>query len=151
MSEQEIPLQNPLVGVWKLMSSQATVTHEESSKVYTTKNPKGYLIVTPWDRMMTVSIGGEGDRKKVPESEADFSELWKSMMAYTGKYRVEGDDLITIVDVSWYELWTGSEQRRRYKVEDDKLTIITKPQPIGGAGERAKALVSCKVVWERES
>ena len=71
------------------------------------------------------------------------------MMAYTGKYRVEGDYLVTNVDVAWYEVWAGTEQRRQFKLEGDKLTILTKPQPIC-AGRRAKAMVSHVVVWERD-
>ncbi|MGH9685803.1 MAG: lipocalin-like domain-containing protein [Candidatus Acidiferrales bacterium] len=142
--------ENPVIGVWKLVSSEATVMHDGKTEVYNTKNPKGYLILTPWQRMMTVSIGGHGDRKKVPTSDADLSELWKSMLAYTGKFRVEGEYLITNVDVAWYELWTGTEQRRKFQLDGDTLTVVTKPQPIGGTGARAKALVSCKVVWERE-
>lgn len=146
MSAQE----NPLIGVWRLVSSEATVSDNGKTEVYNTKKPKGYLILTPWERMMTVSIGGDGDRKKVPTSESDLSELWKSLLAYTGKFRVEGDHLVTDVDVAWYELWTGTEQRRKFELDGDTLTIVTKPQPIGGVGERASALVSCKVIWERE-
>jgi hypothetical protein len=149
-SAKESARDNPLLGVWRLVSSQATVTHEGKTEVYNTKNPKGYLILTPWQRMMTVSIGGDGDRKKVPTSDADLSELWKSLLAYTGKFRVEGEYLVTKVDVAWYELWADTEQRRKFKLEGDLLTIVTKPQPIGGMGPRGKALVSCRVVWERE-
>jgi len=138
-----------VVGVWRLLSSEATIVDEGKTEITATEKPKGYIILTPWGRMMTVCIGGDGDRKKTPTSQADFSELWKTMLAYTGKYRVEGDELVTKVDVSWYELWTGTEQRRQFKLEGDKLTIVTKPQPIG-TGHRANALVSCTVVWERE-
>jgi len=139
----------PVVGVWRLLSSEATIVDQGRTEITATERPKGYIILTPWGRMMTVCIGGDGDRKKTPTSQADFSELWKTMLAYTGKYRVEGDELVTKVDVSWYELWTGTEQRRQFKLEGDKLTIVTKPQPIG-TGHRANALVSCRVVWERE-
>ena len=149
MATQESTL-SPLIGTWKLVSSQATVVDDGKTEVYTTSEPKGYLILTPWERMMTVSVGGAADRKKVPTSDADLADLWKSMLAYTGKYRVEGDDLVTTVDVAWHELWTDTEQRRRFKLEGDTLTIVTKPQPIG-AGTRAKALVSHLVVWEREN
>lgn len=141
---------NPVIGVWRLVSSQATVIDGDKTEVYNTKNPKGYLILTPWQRMMTVSIGGDGDRKKIPTSDSDLSDLWKSLLAYTGKFRVEGEYLVTNVDVAWYELWTGTEQRRKFQLDGDTLTIVTKPQPIGGHGARGKALVSCKVIWERE-
>ncbi len=138
-----------VVGVWRLLSSESTVVDQGKTEITVTEKPKGYIILTPWGRMMTVCIGGDGDRNKTPTSQADFSELWKTMLAYTGKYRVEGDELVTNVDVSWYELWTGTEQRRQFKLEGNKLTIVTKPQPIG-TGHRAKAMVSCRVVWERE-
>ena len=140
----------PLVGIWKLVSSEATVQEEGGPKVFSTKNPKGYLILTPWQRMMTVCIGGDGDRKKIPTTQADLSELWKTLLAYTGKYRVEGDEIVTSVDVSWYELWSGTEQRRRYELDGDKLTIVTIPQRFG-SGRWANAAVSCRVVWEREN
>jgi hypothetical protein len=139
-----------LVGTWRLVSSEATVVDDGITEVTFTENPKGYLMLTPWERMMTVCIGGDGERKKIPTSQADLSELWRTMLAYTGKYRVEGDELVTAVDVSWYELWTGTEQRRRFTLDGDSLTIVTKPQPLG-AGSRAKAMVSCKVVWARDN
>jgi hypothetical protein len=141
---------NPLVGTWRLVSSQATIVDDGKTEVFSTRQPKGYLIVTPWGRMMTISISAEGDRKKVPTSDADLCDLWKTMLAYTGKYRVEDDHLVTTVDVAWHELWTGTEQRRQYKLDGDTLTIMSKPQPIG-AGCRAQAIVSHRVVWEREN
>lgn len=145
MSAQE----SALVGTWRLVSSRAIVWGEGDTEVFHTVQPKGYLIVTPWGRMMTVSVACDGDRTKKPTSGVDLSELWKTMMAYTGKYRVEGDAIITTVDVAWNEAWTGTVQRRFYKLEGDKLTIDTEPLAIG-SGRRAKAMYSCRVVWERE-
>lgn len=141
--------QSGLVGTWRLVSSRAIVWGEGDTEIFSTVQPKGYLIVTPWGRMMTVSVACDGDRTKKPTSGVDLSELWKTMMAYTGKYRVEGDAIITTVDVAWNEAWTGTVQRRFYKLEGDKLTIDTEPLPIG-SGRRAKAMYSCRVVWERE-
>jgi len=141
--------QHPVVGAWRLLSSEATIVDEGKTEVCVTEKPKGYIMFTPWGRMMTVCVGGHGDRKKVPTSQADFSDLWKTMLAYTGKYRVEGDEIVTKVDVSWFEVWTGTEQRRQFSLEGDQLTIVSKPQPIG-TGHRPKSIVSCRVVWERE-
>ena len=44
---------NPLVGSWKLVSYQSTVEGEEPHN-YCGKNPRGYLILTPERRIMTV-------------------------------------------------------------------------------------------------
>ena len=68
------------------------------------------------------------------------------MFAYTGKYRVEGNDFVTIVDVSWNEEWNGTEQRRHYNLEGNKLTIETVPQP----SPLDKQAFYAKLVWERE-
>lgn len=51
------------------------------------------------------------------------------MIAYSGRYRVEGNQFVTIVDVSWNEAWNGTEQRRTYEFKDGKLFIISAPQP----------------------
>ncbi len=130
------------------MSSRSVVWGDGDTGVLDTVQPKGYLIVTPWGRMMTVSVACDGDRTKKRRAGGP-SELWKTMMAYTGKYRVEGDSIVTTVDVAWNEAWTGTVQRRFYKLEGDKLTIDTEALPIG-SGRRANAMYSCRVVWERE-
>jgi len=57
------------------------------------------------------------------------SALHKSMLAYTGTYRVEGDEFITTVDVSWNESWNGTEQRRRFRVDGNRLLIESNPAP----------------------
>jgi hypothetical protein len=60
---------------------------------------------------------------------------------------VEGNDFVTIVDVSWNEDWNGTEQRRRFRIEGDKLFIETAPAPSilfpGKTDFR-------RIVWERE-
>jgi hypothetical protein len=136
---------NPLVGSWKLVSIRTTY---DKGKPFDSMgaNPKGYLILTPKGRMMAVVTASN---RKVPAIEADLAKLYKTMTAYTGKYRIEGDDFVTTVDVSWYEVWTGTEQRRHYKLEGDRLTIVSTPQPLG-AGPRRNVMVTSTLVWERE-
>jgi hypothetical protein len=69
------------------------------------------------------------------------------MLAYTGKYRLEGDEFITTVDASWNESWNGTEQSRRFKIEGDKLFIESAPAPsILFPGE----VDFRRIVWGRE-
>jgi hypothetical protein len=35
-----------------------------------------------------------------------------TMIAYSGKYRVEGKEFVATVDMSWKEVWNSMEQRR---------------------------------------
>lgn len=144
--------QHPVVGSWRLISSEASTVHDGEMETIVTEHPEGYIMFTPWGRMMTVCVSGHGDRKRLPmpSSQADFSDLWKRMLAYTGTYRIEGDEVVTSVEVSWYPHWAGTEQRRRFTLEGDKLTIVTIPQ-LMGTGHRAKSMVTCKVVWQREA
>ncbi len=37
-------------------------------------------------------------------------EQYKSMYAYSGSYRVEGDKLILLVDGSWSQSWAGTQR-----------------------------------------
>lgn len=61
--------------------------------------------------------------------DAERAALHKSMLAYSGKYRIEGDDFVTVVEVSWNEEWNGTEQRRHFRIEGDKLFIESAPAP----------------------
>ena len=89
-------------------------------------SPKGYLMLTPEGRsiVLTTASGRKGGM-----DDASRAALHKSMLAYSGGYRVEGNDFITTVEVSWNEEWNGTEQRRHYRIEGDKLFIESAPAP----------------------
>ena len=72
---------------------------------------------------MMVLLTGEG--RKAPNTDQDRAELLKSMVAYTGMYRVEGDKWITTVDVSANPAWVGTEQTRSFRVTGDRLQEMT--------------------------
>jgi hypothetical protein len=63
------------------------------------------------------------------EDDAARAALHRSMLAYTGRYRVEGDEFITTVDASWNESWTDTEQRRRFRLDGDTLYVESAPAP----------------------
>jgi hypothetical protein len=133
---------NGLVGNWRLVSSQAIV--DDQAHDLFGSNPKGYLILTPQGRLCAITTAenrnpGEGDKER--------AALHRSMMAYTGKYRVEGSDFITVVDGSWNESWNGTEQRRHFRVEGDRLFIESAPAPSLLFPGRMDFR---RVVWERE-
>jgi len=113
-----------LVGNWKLVSWQVVVGNESQSPFGS--HPIGYLLLTREGRAMALTTA---DARKPGESVAEWAALHKSMLAYSGKYRVEGDDFITTVDISWNEIWNGTEQRRHYRIEGDRLFIESAPAP----------------------
>ena len=131
-----------LVGNWKLISWQV-VTDDGAKDLFGPK-PNGHLILTPEVRMMAITTA-EGRRPG--ETDVERAALHKSMLSYTGKYRIEGDEFITTVDASWNEGWNGTEQRRRFRFEGDKLFIESAPAP--SITSRGKVDFR-RIVWERE-
>jgi hypothetical protein len=133
-----------LVGIWKLVSWQVIGENEEPQDVFGS-NPKGYLIITREGRMMALNVA---ERRNGGMGDAERAALHKSMLAYTGKVRVEGSDFITKVDVSWNEVWSGTEQRRHFRIEGDRLFIETEPAPsIVFPGKTDYR----RLVWERDA
>jgi hypothetical protein len=112
-----------LFGTWKLISLQFVATDSGECTDMYGDDPLGFILITPDRRMMTVvtsrgrvSTGGEsGD-----------AALFRTMMAYSGPFRLEGEDqFITQVEVSWHPAWMGTEQARTFSVGDDLLSITT--------------------------
>jgi hypothetical protein len=113
-----------LIGNWKIVSWQVVVGNETQNPFGS--SPKGYLLLTREGRAMAINTA---DNRKPGDGVAERAALHKSMLAYSGKYRIEGDDFITTVDVSWNEIWNGTEQRRHYPIEGDRLFIESAPAP----------------------
>ena len=134
---------NDLIGNWKLVSWQVIVENELPQNVFGS-NPKGYLILTREGRSIVVTTA---DNRKSGMGDPERAALHKSMLAYSGKYRIEGNDFITLVDISWNEAWNGTEQRRHFRIEGDKLFIESEPAPsIVFPGKTDFR----RIVWERE-
>ena len=131
-----------LLGNWKLVSWQVVVGDETQNPFGS--HPKGYLILTREGRSMALTTAVD---RRPGDGLAERAALQKSMLAYSGKYRVEGDDFITTVDISWNEIWNGTEQRRHYRIEGDRLFIDSAPAPsITNPGKTDFR----RLVWERE-
>ncbi len=133
---------NSLIGTWKLVSWQLVAENEPPKNLFG-EHPKGYLVLTPDGRSIVLTTAenrqpGMGDQER--------AALHKSMVAYTGRYRVEGHDLITSVEVSWNEEWNGTEQRRHFRIEGNKLFIESAPGPSIVFPGRTEIR---RIVWER--
>ena len=62
------------------------------------------------------AIQSRPEGREAPKTDADRAVAFKTMVSYTGIYRIEGDHWITKVDVSWNESWVGTEQSVSYAV-----------------------------------
>ena len=113
---------NALIGTWKLVSFQFETEGSNERRDAYDAHPSGFIIITPDGRMMTVLTAGDRAR------DASAGSLFDRMMAYSGRYRLEGNDRFVVdVDVAWHPAWAGTEQTRFFKLDGDTLLIITAP------------------------
>jgi Lipocalin-like domain len=112
-----------LFGVWKLISLQFALNDTGEHRDMYGADPLGYIFITPDQRMMTI-VTSRG--RKPSDSESGDADLFKSMMAYSGPFRIEGlDQFVTKVEVAWHPGWVGTDQARTFSIEDDILSITT--------------------------
>lgn len=115
-----------LHGCWRLISF---ITELQGSSERTQPwgtDPNGYIIFTPDERMMVLVTAR---RREPGNTDEKMLALFRTVMAYTGRYRVEKDRFITKIDSSWNEAWNGSEQERFYKLDGDTLEVGTAWMP----------------------
>jgi hypothetical protein len=138
-------LRRQIVGTWKLVSvayeDQAT---KERTPVYGA-HPKGIQIATPEGRWLAL-MTAEG--RGVPQSDDERANALKTMIAYTGRYRVEGGNVITKVEAAWNEAWVGTEQVRAIRFDGETLLLQSPPMPHPNIGGRVVRVI---VAWQRES
>ena len=132
-----------LAGSWKLNSWTIQIIGGEVTEPFG-PNPKGRAVFTPDGYVAFVIVAA--NRKPAANNE-ESAALLKTLLAYTGKFTIDGDKFTTKVDISGNELLTGQDQVRFFKLEGDKLTIRTAEQASAvypgrkGVGTRT---------WERE-
>jgi hypothetical protein len=132
-----------LVGAWRIVSAVVEDVQTKEQKPLYGEHPKGYLILLASGRMMSLLVS-EG--RKAPQTDEERSAAYRSMVAYSGKFTLEGNKWITKPDVAWNEAWLV-DQERYFRIEGDKLYIETEPQINPNFGK----LVRVTLVWEREN
>jgi hypothetical protein len=98
-------------------------TGDVAKDLFGTKS-KGFMILTHEGRAMTVTTAA---MCTPGETDVERSALHKSTLAYTGKYRIEGNEFITTVDASWTKIGNGTQQKRCFRLEGDTLYIKSRP------------------------
>ena len=138
-------LRQQIIGTWKIVSvvyeDQAT---KEQTPIYG-EHPRGIQIATPEGRWLALMTA---ENRPVPKTDEDRAAALKSMIAYTGRYRVEDGKVITKVEAAWNEAWVGGEQVRSIRFDGDKLYIESPPMPHPNINNK---MVRVIVEWQREN
>jgi Lipocalin-like domain len=135
--------QGDLVGTWNLLSCFMEDVETKERKEVWGERPNGRLALTAaGDWIVVQTAQGRG----VPQSDEDRSAAFRSMLAYSGKYRIEGEKIVINVDIAWDEAWTGTEQVRFFKRDGVRLHIEVAPQRYPNLGDKVLRAV---LVWQR--
>ena len=132
-----------LAGSWKLNSWTIQIIGGDATEPFG-PNPKGRAIFAADGYVTFVIVAAN---RKPATSNEESAALLKSLLAYSGKFVIEGDKFTTKVDLSGNELLTGQDQVRFFKLDGDKLSLRT--------AEQVSAVLPGKRVvgtlnWERE-
>jgi hypothetical protein len=133
-----------IVGVWKLVS---VMYEDQETKTLTPimgEHPRGYQIATPDGRWLALATPSG---RAVPSTDEERAQAFRTMIAYSGRYRVEGSTIITKVEVAWNESWVGGEQVRHIRFESDNLFIESPPMPHPNMYGKTVRVI---VVWQRD-
>lgn len=87
------------------------------------------------------TTGGQWDAE-----DTEMAAAYRSMLAYAGRYELDGDVVVHHVEISAYPGWIGSAQRRRLVVGDDG-TIALEARLEDGTPEARTA----RLVWRRHA
>ncbi|HKD30018.1 MAG TPA: lipocalin-like domain-containing protein [Xanthobacteraceae bacterium] len=125
-----------LLGTWKMLSWRREIAATGQQVDALGPDPVGfinygadgrfYAIVTSKDRTPPV---------RFPPTDDEKLNLFNTMLAYTGTYTLDDEEVVHHVDASWNQAGTGTDQVRFYKLNGDKLSITSARAPDPFTGE----------------
>ena len=134
-----------IAGSWTLKSCYLQGVDNGERFHHFGENPCGALIMHEGGRMAAVITPRD---QPAPVGEAEMAAAYNRMVAYSGRYRLEGNRFITDVDVSWLPNWVGTSQGRTFALNGDILEIVSDPAP-SPRGDGAK--IRAVLIWNREA
>lgn len=111
-----------IVGTWRLLSYVVEVQATGEKLPAMGERPTGYVTFLPEGRVFFVLTG---DGRKPAQGDHDKAELLNTLVAYTGTYNADGNTWTTSVDVAWNPEWVGTRQVRSFRLEGDRLEVLT--------------------------
>jgi len=157
-------MKEKFVGTWKLISWTQLTDGVEVP--YFGPGAEGLLIYTADGHMSAHVMAADRPRMGMPPQEArqlalNLLKPWKaraglrgvgallnyfkstvSYIAYAGTYDVDGGEVVHHVDMSLIPDWCGTDQRRRFRFEEDDAGLVLTVPPEGRSGEHT-------LIWTR--
>jgi hypothetical protein len=134
-----------LVGSWRLVSVEATFTDTGERVATFGPEPGGRVVVTAGGRIQFLITKSN---RLPPVDDAARAALFNETIAYSGTLRLTGPgEFTTTVEISLFPEEVGTEKRRLFTIDGDRLTI-TRPEQTSRV-TKGRVAVS-DLVWVRE-
>jgi hypothetical protein len=138
-----------LVGTWRLISAEGRSSDGKVTLDYGAK-PLGRLILDSGGRMSVHLL--DSTRRRFASGDflrptpQELKEAFDGYFGYFGTYTVEENagNIIFHVQGAAYPNYIGTDQRRFFALQGNRLTLRTPPERAAGAD------VVYVIVWERE-
>lgn len=134
-----------VVGAWRLTGAYFVAQDTGERLDLLGPEPFGFAVIESNGRMMAFLTSAG---RTPAASTSDMVALYKSMIAYTGRWSIDGEKFVTKVDGAWDPSWVGTEQVRYYALERQKLSVRSAPaEHPKFPGQKIIAYVD----WQRET
>jgi len=139
---------NQLAGTYRLISQQRTVVATGETTEPMGKAPKGYISFGRDGRMMVLLVGDNRPTPKDLETMTDQerADLFRTMLALSGTYDLDGATVTYHPDVTWNRIWEGTHQKRFVKFDGRRLVLTTDPHPASADGKVSVIVVTLEKV-----
>lgn len=129
---------NPLLGIWKLISITAIFPDGSIDTEAFGANPIGYITYTIEGRMMV--IFSKGDRPLLSGNSAspltsaihqvpieERAQAFSTFNSYAGSYTLDGDKVIHHVEIASIPNRVGKSLTRTFVLNENQITLKTPP------------------------
>lgn len=109
-----------LYGSWRVAGAKGLLEDADGTRTESESAQEGVLIFTPEHRMIAFVLR---PGRTPAANDAERVELFKSMVTYSGRFRLESGRYILDIDWSSTALNTDEPQIRYYTIDGDTLKI----------------------------
>ena len=113
-----------LFGTWKQLSGRYIDIATGAERTGLSQAPNGYIHFASNGRLFNITVDSARQKPAGPRpTDEEAQALFRTLIAYTGTFEVQGNRVLFDVGVSWNESWTGSRQVRTFELSGEDLKI----------------------------
>jgi hypothetical protein len=138
--------EHSIVGAWRLTSFTERNLETGTVAYPFGKGARASVIYTA-DGYVATLFTSESRKPPVASRATDeeAASLYRTMIAFTGRYALSAGKLTYYPEISWNEAWNGTAQERLFQVDGARLEVNSVPAVSTLTG----AMTVFSLLWER--